>query len=136
MVPSVESSRPPGERGVWGAQELGCGVGEGRNSQAAGSILSGGFSGIYGSSDGWNAGVGSLSDFGLLLPASGWGDFSECAPSLPKPPLASPAVYPPLPPPLPPPPWQPEPVPGNCWSKVRSPRTRRNNRSSITLSAL
>lgn len=34
---------------------------------------------------------------------------------------------------LPPTPWQPEPVPGNFWSKVRSPRTWRNNRSSITL---
>lgn len=77
------------------------------------------------SSGGWNAGVGLLSDFGLCCRPQAGETFWNVPLAFQShlwPHLLFTLLFLPLCPP-----WQPEPVPGNCWSKVRSPRTWRNN---------
>lgn len=83
------------------------------------------------SSAGRNAGVDLLSDFGLCCRPQAGETFRNVPLAFQShlwPYLLFTILFLPLCPP-----WQPEPVPGNCWSKVRSPRTQRNSRSSLTL---
>lgn len=123
-VPSTESRRPPGEGGAW---ELGRG-GIPRHRRASFLVGSQVF---MVPSDGWNAGVGSLLDFGLCHRPQAGETFRNVPLAFQNhlwPHLLFILLFLPLYPA-----WQPEPVPGNCWSKVRSPRTWRNNRSSLTL---
>ena len=82
-------------------------------------------------SAGWNAGVGLLLDFRLCCRPQAGETFRNVPLAFQShlwPYLLFTILFLPLCPP-----WQPEPVPGNCWSKVRSPRTWRNSRSSLTL---
>lgn len=67
LAPSIESRRPPGEGGAWGAGERGCGAGEGGIPRQLKASFLVGSQVFMVSSDGWNAGVGSLLDFGLCL---------------------------------------------------------------------
>lgn len=76
-------------------------LGRGGIPRHRGAILSGGFSDTHGPVGWLECRCGFAIGLWALPQASCWGDFSECAPCLPEPPLASPAVYTPLPPPLP-----------------------------------
>lgn len=122
-----ESGRPLGAGDTWGMG----GGGVGMNSQAAKSILSGGFSGIYGLSGWLECRCELLSDFGLCCRPQAGETFWNVPLAFQShlwPHLLFTLLFLPLCSA-----WQPEPVPVNCWSKVRSPRTWRNNRPSLAL---
>lgn len=66
---------PVNPEGLLEEEELSCGVGKGRNAEAAQSTPSGGFSGIY-DPFGWlECRCGFALGLRALLQASGWGDF-------------------------------------------------------------